>query len=73
MSEKKYPQGINAYRPKPQAPSFVVSNIVIKKDEFIEWLNSEDNFMEDEIRLDLLLSKDGAKHNLQINTYKKQG
>lgn len=71
--ERTYPKGIMAFKPKPQAPEFVVSNILIKRDEFIAWLNSPEMFTEDEIRLDVLLSKDRAKHNIQVNTYKKNG
>lgn len=68
--EKKYPKGVFAFKPKASAPDFIVTNIVIKKEEFLAWLET-DMFLEEEIRLDVLISKDRTKHNVQVNEWKK--
>lgn len=59
-----FPQGIRFFSPHENAPDFVKGNVVINRDEFVEWAMKQ----KDTIRLDLKESKEGKLY-LAINTY----
>lgn len=67
MTEKQFPEGISAYKPNPNAPEFIIADILVKKD-FIAYFNT--NSKHGEMRLQVKLSK-GGKYYIDINDYQK--
>lgn len=59
-----FPQGIRFFAPNENAPSFVKGNILINRDELVEWVMKQ----KDTVRLDLKESKEGKLY-LSINNY----
>jgi hypothetical protein len=73
--EQKFPKGIRAFKPRENAPQFVVSELVIDPKELVQYCNENKNLLTDykgadQLKLTVLLSKDGTKHNIQVNTFK---
>ena len=73
--EQKFPKGIRAFKPRENAPDFVVTELVINLKELgIFWRENDDLLTdykgEDQLKLTVLKSKDGTKHNIQVNTFK---
>jgi hypothetical protein len=73
--EQKFPKGIRAFKPRENAPQFVVSELVIDPKELVQYCNENKNLLidykgADQLKLTVLLSKDGTKHNIQVNTFK---
>jgi hypothetical protein len=73
--EQKFPKGIRAFKPRENAPQFVVSELVIDPKELMQYCNENKNLLTDykgadQLKLTVLLSKDGTKHNIQVNTFK---
>jgi hypothetical protein len=73
--EQKFPKGIRAFKPRENAPQFVVSELVIDPKELVHYCNENKNLLTDykgadQLKLTVLLSKDGTKHNIQVNTFK---
>lgn len=73
--EQKFPKGIRAFKPRENAPQFVVSELVIDPKELVQYCNDNKNLLTDykgadQLKLTVLLSKDGTKHNIQVNTFK---
>jgi hypothetical protein len=74
--EQKFPKGIRAFKPRENAPQFVVSELVIDPKELVQYCNENKNLLTDykgadQLKLTVLLSKDGTKHNIQVNTFKQ--
>lgn len=72
---KTYPEGIRAFSPRENAPSFVKGKVVINVDEFIQWMKNNDKLMTDykgkqQLTLDLLEGKTG--YYLAVDTYEKE-
>ena len=73
--EQKFPKGIRAFKPRETAPDFVVTELVVNLKELgIFWRENDDLLTdykgEDQLKLTVLKSKDGTKHNIQVNTFK---
>ena len=73
--EAKFPKGIRAFKPRENAPDFVVTELVINLKELgVFWRENDDLLTdykgEDQLKLTVLKSKDGTKHNIQVNTFK---
>jgi hypothetical protein len=73
--EAKFPKGIRAFKPRETAPDFVVTELVVNLKELgIFWRENDDLLTdykgEDQLKLTVLKSKDGTKHNIQVNTFK---
>jgi hypothetical protein len=73
--EQKFPKGIRAFKPRENAPDFVVTELVVNLKELgIFWRENDDLLTdykgEDQLKLTVLKSKDGTKHNIQVNTFK---
>jgi hypothetical protein len=56
MEDKKYIDGLFCKKPSPAAPTFIKSKISIKKDKFINWLNTQDT---EWVNIDILESQKG--------------
>ena len=73
--EQKFPKGIRAFKPRENAPDFVVTELVVTLKELgVFWRENDDLLTdykgEDQLKLTVLKSKDGTKHNIQVNTFK---
>lgn len=73
--EQKFPKGIRAFKPRETAPDFVVTELVVDIKELgVFWRENEDLLTDykgaDQLKLTVLKSKDGTKHNIQVNTFK---
>lgn len=73
--EQKFPQGVRAFKPRENAPDFIVTELVIAIDLLIQYMNDNPDVCsywntEKQIKLTVLKSKDGTKHNVQVNTFK---
>lgn len=73
--EQKFPKGIRAFKPRDTAPEFVVTELVIDPKELVQYCNENKSLLSDykgadQLKLTVLKSKDGTKHNIQVNTYK---
>ena len=73
--EAKFPKGIRAFKPRENEPDFVVTELVINLKELgVFWRENDDLLTdykgEDQLKLTVLKSKDGTKHNVQVNTFK---
>ena len=73
--EQKFPKGIRAFKPRETAPDFVVTELVIDPKELAQYCNENKALLSDykgadQLKLTVLKSKDGTKHNIQVNTYK---
>ena len=73
--EQKFPKGIRAFKPRDTAPEFVVTELVIDPKELVQYCNENKSLLwdykgADQLKLTVLKSKDGTKHNIQVNTYK---
>lgn len=69
-TDKKFPEGVRAFRPRENAPDFLKLNVLIDKSRFIAWLDAQEG---EEIRLDLLASKkEGNPLYFSLNTWKKE-
>lgn len=66
-TDPMWKHGINYYAPHENAPEFVKGQIVISRDQFLEWLTQQ----KDTVRLDVKESKEGKLY-LQVNTYEKK-
>lgn len=66
MENSKFAKGIYFNKPNENAPSYIIGNIAIKKDQFIEWLNMQEN---NDIKLSVKISQNTNKPYLEINTY----
>jgi hypothetical protein len=70
MSEKKeFVNGLIVKAPHEKAPSFVKANISIKREELIEWLNSQQG---DWVNVDIKESQ-GGKWYAEVNDWKPEG
>jgi len=66
MSDKKFVNGMRAYKPNEKAPSFVKADVVITKSELTSWLSSQ----EENIRITLKESQKGGLY-FELNDFKK--
>ena len=66
MAEKVFPKGIFVKEPNEKAPDFVGNTISIKREELIQWLQSQE---EDWINLKTMTSKAGKPY-LEVDTWK---
>ena len=63
--DNNFPQGIRAFKPRPNAPEWIIGDISINRDELVAWLQNQPN----EVKLQLLLSKKDTFY-LKINDWK---
>ena len=73
--EQRFPKGIRAFKPRETAPDFVVTELVIDPTELAQYCNENKSLLSDykgadQLKLTVLKSKDGTKHNIQVNTFK---
>jgi hypothetical protein len=59
-----FPTGLYANRPKENAPNFIIANLSIKRDEFIEWLKGQ----KEQVYIDIKESK-GLKFYASLNEW----
>ena len=64
----EFPKGLFANKPHEKAPDFVKAGLNIKRDEFIEWLKSQP----ESVNLDIKESKDGSKWYASVNEWKPE-
>lgn len=67
MSDKQFPEGFIFHLPHPKQPEFVKGRAAIKKQEFIQWLQSQPG---DWVNLQFNESKSG-KGYAQVHEWKK--
>lgn len=63
--DNNFPQGIRAFKPRPNAPEWIISDLIIKKDELLVWLENQPN----EVKLQMCLSKKDTFY-LKVNDWK---
>lgn len=71
----KYPNGVRAFKPKPNAPSFIVSELIITPEELVPYMDANPDMCTHyntlrQIKLQITVSKDGNSHSVQVNTFK---
>lgn len=66
MEGKKFAEGLRIFKPNAKAPAFVKADIVIKKEELINWLKDQPG---EDIKLSV---KESTKGNwyAEVNDYK---
>ena len=64
MADKKFPEGIKAFKPSDKAPGFIKANIQVSKQELINWLQGQP----DTVKLSLKESQKGTYY-LEVDTY----
>lgn len=72
MNQKKeYPSGVYFNLPREGAPDFVLGNIAINKEKFLEWINGKDANEKGYIYLDVLSGKRDGKDTayLAVNNW----
>ena len=73
--EQKFPKGIRAFKPRENAPQFIVTELVVNAKELFEYTMQNQSLLTDykgesQLKLTVMVSKDGTKHNIQVNTFK---
>jgi Ni2+-binding GTPase involved in maturation of urease and hydrogenase len=63
-NNKQFVNGVRAYKPKDNAPTWIVANLLINKQDLVQWLQSQP----DVIRADIKQSKTGTYY-LEVNSY----
>jgi hypothetical protein len=63
--ETTFPEGIRAFKPTPNAPQWIISDLTINKAELLVWLQNQPN----EVKLQVCLSKKDTFY-LRINDWK---
>jgi len=66
MDTDKYPKGLFAKKPHEKAPQFIKGKLSIKRDEFINWLQTQDT---EWVNFDVKEGQDG-KYYVQVDTWK---
>ena len=69
MSEKEFVNGLIVKAPHEKAPDFIKANISIKREDLIEWLNSQQG---DWVNVDIKESQAG-KWYAEVNDWKPEG
>ena len=69
MSETKFPNGMWFNKPHENAPDFVIADINISVDRFIEWLKAQERSEKGYVRITGKRSKDGRYH-AELNDWK---
>lgn len=54
---KQFPEGIRVFQPFPDAPTWVIGNILIDKKQLVDWISKQPG---QNVRLDILKSKKGS-------------
>lgn len=67
MSDKQFLNGIKAFKPNDKAPDFVIANLVINKQELLEFLKSQP----DSVKADIKKSQKGSLY-IELNTWQPQ-
>jgi hypothetical protein len=68
---KNFASGIWFNSPRDKAPAFVVGNISIAPESFLNWLKQQKPNAKGYISLDILLSKEGKPY-IALNEYQKE-
>ena len=68
MSEVQFISGLRVYKPRENAPTWIIANGTINKNDILTWLGQQDD---DEIRFDIKLSKKGTYY-ATVNNYKTE-
>lgn len=66
MDTDKYPKGLFAKKPHEKAPQFIKGKLSVKRDEFINWLQTQDT---EWVNFDVKEGQDG-KYYVQVDTWK---
>jgi hypothetical protein len=53
---KQFPEGIRVFQPFPDAPAWVIGQMLVTKSELVDWLNKQPK---DQLRIDILKAKTG--------------
>ena len=69
MSETKFVNGMWFNKPNENAPDFVIADINISVDRFIEWLNEQEKSEKGIVRITGKRSK-GGKYYAELNDWK---
>lgn len=69
--EKQYAKSIWFNKPNSHAPEFVIGNISISKDNFIEWLKNQEPNEKGYIYLSVLDGKNKKEPYITVDNYKK--
>jgi hypothetical protein len=74
MSDAIFVEGLFYNPPRENAPDFVKGQLSIDPKRFVEFLRTQTAHINEKgyIKLDILLSKDGAKHYAVVNTWKPE-
>jgi len=67
-TEAKFVDGMRVYAPRENAPDFVIADIVIEHDDFVDWLADRG----DKVRITIKRSR-GGKLYASENDYKPSG
>lgn len=72
-----FPQGLRVFPPRPNAPDFVVGDMVIFPTELMEWISAEGQEWLTEyqgkaqLKLKILRNKNNEGINIMVDTYRK--
>jgi len=71
MENKKFTKGIWFNPRKERQPEFIIGQLSIQHETFLDWINTQNFDEKGYIRLDILMSKDNKPY-LVVNEWKKQ-
>lgn len=72
MSDKKYISGLWCNEPHPNAPDFIIAEISLLREKFIQWLQEQEASEKGYVKLTVLKSQDGAPY-VKLNDWKPSG
>ena len=68
-----FAEGISVFAPREQAPEFVLGDVVIDVNAFVNWVKQNQTYLgnDKKLRLSLKRSQNGKPY-MDVNTYKPQ-
>ena len=66
MANTRFPDGIRLWRPREGAPQWLMHDITINTQEFIDWLQNEGK---DTVRLQIAVSKEKGNPYLRVDDF----
>lgn len=66
MAEKVFVNGIRVFKPRDNAPDFVIADLVIKRDDLIEFLKTQNYDFK------AVIKKGNKGYYMEVNTYGTQ-
>lgn len=66
MAEKVFVNGIRVFKPRDNAPDFVIADLVIKRDDLIDFLKTQN------YEFKAVIKKGNKGYYMEVNTYGQQ-